>query len=151
MTPHVLTRRKMLGMAMATPLVLRVTPARATPETMQLAIDSFTGGAVVHEGRVTLDIPVLVQNGNAVPMTVSADSPMTEDDHVETIAIFNEVNPLPDTARFHFTPASAIARVQTRIRLNGDQHVHAVAKMSDGTFWTASANVIVTAPACRES
>jgi sulfur-oxidizing protein SoxY len=145
------TRRKLIGMALAMPLVLRIGPAGATPEAMQAAIDAFTGGAVPQEGRVTLEIPVLVQNGNAVPLTVSTESPMTEDDHVETIAIFNEVNPLPDTARFHFTPASGVAQTQTRIRLNGDQHVHAVARMSDGSFWTASANVIVTAPACRES
>jgi sulfur-oxidizing protein SoxY len=128
-----------------------MTPAAATPEAMQAAIDEFTGGAGLREGRVTLKIPLLVQNGNAVPLTVSADSPMTENDYVETIAIFNEINPLPDTARFHFTPASGLAQTQTRIRLNGDQHDHAVARLSDGSYWTSSTNVIVTAPACRES
>lgn len=146
-----LSRRTVLGMGLATPLLLKLSPARATPETMQAAIDAFTGGAELREGRVTLKIPLLVQNGNAVPMTVSAESPMTEEDYVKTIAIFNEVNPLPDTARFHFTPASGLAEAQTRIRLNGDQRVHAVALMSDGSYWTSSTNVIVTAPACRES
>ncbi len=149
MTQH--TRRTVLGMGLSAPLILRMTPALATPEEMQAEIDAFTGGVPVTEGRVTLKIPMLVQNGNAVPLTVSADSPMTPEDHVQTIAIFNEVNPLPNTARFHFTPASGIAKTSTRIRLNGDQYVHAVARMSDGSFWSAKTNVIVTAPACRES
>jgi sulfur-oxidizing protein SoxY len=146
-----LSRRSVLCMGLAAPLLLRMRPAGATPEAMQAAIDEFTGGAEVQEGRVTLDIPMLVQNGNAVPLTVSVESPMTDDDFVETIAIFNEVNPLPNTVRFHFNPASGRAQTQTRIRLNGDQHVHAVARMSDGSHWTTNTNVIVTAPACRES
>lgn len=145
------SRRAFLGMGLAAPLLLKMTPAHATPEEMQAAIDAFTGGAEVTEGRVTLTIPLLVQNGNAVPLTVEADSPMTEDDFVETIGIFNEINPLPETVYFHFTPAAGQAKTQTRIRLNGDQFVHAVAKMSDGTFWSAKTNVIVTAPACREA
>lgn len=144
-------RRALIGYGLAAPLMLRLAPAHATPETMQAAIDDFTGGAPVTEGRVTLEIPLLVENGNAVPLTVSAESPMTEDDHVVTIAIFNEINPLPDTVRFHFTPRSGEAWAQTRIRLNGTQFVHAVARMSDGSFWTAKTNVIVTAPACRET
>ena len=145
------TRRLLLIAGLAAPLILRLTPALATPETMQAAIDGFTGGAPVTEGRVTLEIPLLVENGNTVPLTVSADSPMTEPDHVQVIAVFNEANPLPDTVRFHFTPASGLASAQTRIRLNGTQYVHAIARMSDGTFWSARTNVIVTAPACRET
>jgi len=145
------SRRTFLGMGLAAPLILKMSPALATPEEMQAAIATFTGGAPVTEGRVTLTIPLLVQNGNAVPLTVEAESPMTEADHVKTIGIFNEVNPLPETVYFHFTPASGIAKTQTRIRLNGDQFVHAVAQMSDGSFWSAKTNVIVTAPACREA
>ncbi len=87
-------------MTLAAPLALQVMPAMATPETMQAAIDAFTGGADVTEGGVELKIPALVENGNSVPLSVSAESPMTPDDYVEEIAIFNEINPLPDTVRF---------------------------------------------------
>lgn len=142
--------RRLVLAGLALPLVLRMTPALATPETMRAAMDAFTGGAPVAAGRVALTIPLLVENGNSVPLTVEADSPMTEEDFVEEIAIFNEINPLPDTVRFRFTPFSGLARAQTRIRLNGTQHVHAIARMSDGTHFSASTNVIVTAPACRE-
>lgn len=145
------TRRSILVGGLAGPMMLRLSPATATPDSMQAEIDAFTGGAPVTEGRVDLEIPLLVENGNSVPLTVSAESPMTPSDHVATIAIFNEENPLPNTVRFHFTPRSGLARAQTRIRLNDTQYVHAIARMSDGTFWSSATNVIVTAPACRES
>ncbi len=146
----ILTRRTAMTTFLALPLVLRMAPARATPDTMQAALDAFTGSAPVTPGRVTLKIPLLVENGNSVPLSVSVDSPMTADDHVAEIAIFNELNPLPDTARFHLGPRSGLAAVETRIRLNGSQTVHAVARMNDGSFWSAATDVIVTAPACRE-
>lgn len=149
MTPHP-NRRHIVAGLVAMPLMLRVTPAFATPEAMAAVIAEFTGGAQLAEGFVTLTIPMLVENGNSVPVTVEVDSPMTEADHVTDIAVFNELNPYPDTVRFKLTPALGLARVQTRIRLNETQPVHAVARLSDGTFWTARVNVIVTAPACRE-
>lgn len=146
----ILSRRNAMTTFLALPLVLRMAPARATPETMQAALDAFTGGAPVTPGRVTLKIPLLVENGNSVPLRVSVDSPMTAQDHVAEIAIFNELNPLPDTVRFSLGHRSGVAAVETRIRLNGSQTVHAVARMNDGSFWSAATDVIVTAPACRE-
>ena len=144
------TRREMLVLGLAGPLALRMEPAAATPETMRASLDAFTGGMEPTEGRVELKIPLLVENGNSVPLSVTVDSPMTDDDFCEAVAIFNEVNPLPDTIRFHFTPASGKAAAQTRIRLNGSQSVLAVARMSDGSYFSATTDVIVTAPACRE-
>jgi sulfur-oxidizing protein SoxY len=145
-----LSRRTAVTTLIALPLVLHMSPSRATPESMQAALDAFTGGAPVTPGRVTLKIPLLVENGNSVPLSVSVDSPMTLDDHVAEIAIFNELNPLPDTVRFHLGPRSGLAAVETRVRLNGSQTVHAIARMNDGSHWSATTDVIVTAPACRE-
>lgn len=146
----ILSRRSAVTTLLALPLIVRMAPARATPETMQAALEAFTGGAPISPGRVTLKIPLLVENGNSVPLTVTVDSPMTEEDYVAEIAIFNELNPLPDTVRFHLGPRSGLAAVETRIRLNGTQTVHAVARMNDGSHWSAATDVIVTAPACRE-
>lgn len=145
------TRRTAIALALAGPFALRLSPAAATPDSMRAALVAFTGGSPVTEGRVTLDIPLLVENGNAVSLKVSVESPMTDDDHVKEVAIFNERNPLPDVIRFHFTPRSGRASAETRIRLSGTQSVHAVARMSDGSLWSAATNVIVTAPACAES
>lgn len=145
------SRRTVVRLALAAPLALRLSPAAATPEVFRAALDAFTGGAPVTKGRVTLDVPLLVENGNAVPLKVAVESPMTADDFVEEVAIFNELNPRPDVIRFHFTPRSGRAAAETRIRLNGTQNVHAVARMSDGSLWSAVTDVIVTAPACAES
>ena len=145
------TRRQALAGAAGALSLALVRPARATPEKMQEAIKAFTGGAKVNEGRVTLDVTLLVENGNSVPLSVRVESPMTAADHVKRIGVFNEKNPLPDVAIFHLTPRCGRASAATRIRLGDSQLVVAVAEMSDGSFWTASSEVIVTLPACVES
>ena len=96
-------------------------------------------------------MPPLVDNGNSVGLSVAVDSPMTPGDHVRRIAVFNEKNPQPNVATFHLTPRSGRASVSTRIRLADSQTVTAVAEMSDGTFWSDRADVIVTLAACLES
>jgi sulfur-oxidizing protein SoxY len=118
--------------------------------TLDEAIRSFTGGALLREGRVKFEISPLVENGNAVPVSVEVDSPMTASDHVRRIALFNEKNPQADVAVFHLSPRSGRARVATRIRLAASQTVVALAETSDGTFWSAKAKVIVTLAACIE-
>ncbi len=118
--------------------------------TLDEAIRSFTGGAVVREGRVKFEISPLVENGNAVPVSVEVDSPMTATDHVRRIALFNEKNPQADVVVFHLGPRNGRARVATRIRLAASQTVVALAETSDGAFWSASAKVIVTLAACIE-
>lgn len=145
------TRRNLLALAAIGPLLVHLRPAFATPDEMQQAIQEFTDGADMQEGGIMLEIPLLVENGNSVPLTVSVDSPMTENDHVSEIAIFNEENPLPEVATFHFTPLSGRAEVQTRIRLSDSQNIHAVARLSDGRLRHVKTEVTVTAPACAET
>lgn len=118
--------------------------------TLDEAINSFTGGAVVREGRVKFDISPLVENGNAVPVSVEVESPMTATDYVRRIALFNERNPQADIGVFHLSPRNGRARVATRIRLAASQTVVALAETSDGAFWSAKAKVIVTLAACIE-
>ena len=124
--------------------------ASATPETLKAAIQEVAGEAPLHEGKVTLDIPPLVENGNAVPMTVSVDSPMTAEDHVKAIHVFNEKNPQPHVISVALGPRAGRAKLSTRIKLADAQRVVAVAELSDGSFWTAGADVIVTIAACVE-
>jgi sulfur-oxidizing protein SoxY len=143
-------RRSLLKAAAAAPLLALVRPAAATPQEMQAAIKEFTGGAVPQMGKVTLDVSQLIDNGNAVPVTVRVESPMTAGDHVTSIGIFNERNPLPDIVRFKLSPRSGRARVATRIRLATSQTLVAVAGMSDGSYWQHSVDVIVTLAACIE-
>jgi sulfur-oxidizing protein SoxY len=149
------TRRQFLGLAGgaaalgAVPAVtLRL--AEATPAMLATAIRNVVGGAVVRTGKVKLDVPPLVENGNTVPMTVSVASPMTADDHVKSIHVFNEKNPQPNIGNFHLGPRSGRAQISTRIRLADTQKIVAIAQLSDGSFWSASVDVVVTLAACTE-
>jgi sulfur-oxidizing protein SoxY len=144
------SRRDVLVAGVGFASVLLVRPASATPEDMDAAIRTLVGEAQVRIGKVKLDVPPLVENGNTVPLTVTVESPMSETDHVKTIAIYNEKNPQPNVAVFHLGPRCGRANVQTRMRLSTTQKITAIAEMSDGTFWSDSADVIVTLAACTE-
>ncbi len=122
-----------------------------TAEAMEAAIRKVVGTAQINKGKVTLDLPPLVENGNSVAMTVSVDSPMTEADHVRAIHVFNEKNPQPNVASFVLGPRCGRARMSTRIRLADTQTILAICQMSDGSFWSASASVVVTLAACTET
>ena|SRR5947209_344839 len=143
-------RRELIvsGAGMASLFVTR--PACATDETMRAAIREFIGEAQVRSGRIKLDLPPLVENGNAVPLMVSVESPMTAEDHVKAIAVFNQKNPQPNVAIFHLGSRSGRAAVSTRIRLADSQTVTAIAQMSDGSFCADSVDVVVTLAACVE-
>jgi sulfur-oxidizing protein SoxY len=117
---------------------------------LQAALARFAAGAPVREGRVQLELPEMVENGNAVPTTVSVDSPMSAADHVVAIALFTGRNPLPEVAEFRLGPRAGRARVVTRIRLATSQKVVAAARMSDGSVWTRTMDVLVTLAACVE-
>ncbi len=130
--------------------VATLRPAAATPASMKAAIDAWAGGAVLREGRVMLDVPRLVDNGNLVSVTVRVDSPMTAADHVREIAIFNEGNPLPDVVRFQLSPRNGRAEVATGIRLATTQQLVAAAKTSDGSVWHQRVEVLVALAACIE-
>jgi sulfur-oxidizing protein SoxY len=125
-------------------------PAEATPAMLAAAIRNVVGEATVRAGKVKLDLPPLVENGNTVPMTVSVDSPMTEQDHVRSIHVFNEKNPQPNVGNFYLGPRAGRAQVATRIRLADSQKITAIARLSDGSFWSASIDVVVTLAACTE-
>ena len=125
-------------------------PAAAAPDGLAAEMAEFSRGVVLRSGRVTLEIASLVDNGNTVPMTVRVDSPMTAADHVRAIHVFNEKNPQPHVLDARLGPPNGKAFLATRIKLADAQKVVAIAEMSDGTFWRASAEVIVTLAACIE-
>ena len=129
-------------------VVLR--PSVAQANELAAAVSAYTQGAPVRVGKVKLDVAELVDNGNVVPITVTAESPMTAADHVKAIAVFNEKNPQRDVARFILGPRAGRASVTTRIRLATSQQLVAVAQMSDGSYWSHTVNVIVTLAACIE-
>jgi sulfur-oxidizing protein SoxY len=126
---------------------LGVAPARAANNAQDL-IKAFTGGKPAPEGKVKLDLPEIAENGNTVPMTVTVDSPMTEQSHVTEVLVLADGNPNAGVATFHFSPASGVAEANTRIRLATTQNIIAVAKMNDGSFVMAAKQVKVTIGGC---
>ena len=129
-------------------------PARAAEtdsESVEAMLLKLTGGATIQPGRVKLELPVLADNGNSVSLKVSIDSPMTADSFVKSIHIYAARNPRPNVANFYLGPRAGRAQLSTRVRLGGSQRVLAVAAMSDGTFWSASADVVVTLSACYDA
>jgi sulfur-oxidizing protein SoxY len=145
-----LTRRQVLLAVGGVGLASFGPTARATEAEMAEAIRDLIGEAPLAPGKVKLELPSIVENGNTVPLTVSVESPMTETDHVESIHIFNQKNPQPYVAAFHLGPRAGKASVATRIRLADSQRVVAIARLADGSFWSDSADVIVTLAACTE-
>ena len=147
-----LSRRRFIGAALLgllLPLPLRRS-AQASPESAAAAMKEILGDAPVREGKVTLDMPPIAENGNSVPLTVSVESPMTATEHVRSIHVFAEQNPLPNVAHFYLGPRSGKAQISTRIRLFTTQKIVAIAALSDGSFWSGSTEVTITLAACIE-
>jgi sulfur-oxidizing protein SoxY len=144
------TRRQLLvtGAGLGASLLIR--PAHATSAELEATLKAHTGGAPLREGKVKIEMDLLVENGNAVPITVSVASPMSAADHVKSIAVFNERNPQREVAQFTLSPRSGRASVATRIRLSTSQKLVAVAQLSDNSFWSHSVEVIVTLAGCVE-
>lgn len=123
---------------------------QATESEASQAIKQIVGAAKIRTGRVNLELPPLVENGNSVVLKVSVESPMTETDFVRAIHLIAEGNPLPNIASFYLSHRSGRAVVTTRVRLNDSQRVWAIAQMNDGSFWQGHAATLVTLAACTE-
>ena len=136
-----------LGAAAAAAFVVSAGPAQAANDSADL-IKKFTGGKTPAEGKVKIDMPEIAENGNTVPMTIAVESPMTEQSYVKDVLVVADGNPRGGVVTFHFSPMSGVAEANTRIRLASSQKITAVARMSDGSLFTASKDVKVTIGGC---
>ena len=123
---------------------------RAQVDPLDTLARTLAGGAPVRRGKVTLVLPQLADNGNSVPIRITVDSPMTPADHVKSIHLYSERNPVPNMANFYLGPRAGKAEINSRVRLAGSQRVTAVAKLSDGSFWYDAAPIVVTLSACLD-
>jgi sulfur-oxidizing protein SoxY len=148
-----LTRRCFLVSSAGAGLALSALPAgpaRATPETVAAAMREIIGAAAPRKGRVKLDLPVMVENGNVVPMSVSVEAPLAGPERALSLHVFAELNPNPNVANFYFGPRAGKPQAATRIRLSTSQTVYAVAKLADGSCWRDEIELLVTLAACLE-
>ncbi len=122
--------------------------ATATPNEAREYLSKMTGGVKAKEGRVTIKLPEIAENGATVPITISIDSPMSDSDYVKTVHVVAEGNPSPEVVSFNMSPGMGKAEVKTRIRLGKTQNVSAVAMMSDGSVFGGTQQVKVTIGGC---
>ena len=151
------TRRQFIitvGAASAAAASLGVLPGDALgaeePETAEDEIRRLVGDKELADGSgiIAMDLPQIAENGNTVPLEISVESAMTDDDYVTAVHIVAEGNPRPGVASFHFTPANGRAQASTRMRLAKTQKVIAIAEMSDGKAYMTQAEVKVTIGGC---
>lgn len=142
-------RRRLTTIAVAA-LCLRSRSIGASPASQQAQILRFTGGPQPSLGRVRLDLPEIVENGNSVPVTIRVDSPMTDAEHVRRLALFTERNPQPDVIEIWLGPRAGRAQVSLRMRMAESQTITAVAELSNGSHWMARVEVVVALAACLE-
>lgn len=146
------SRRRWLRHGAAAALAVTLRPVAAVSETptLEAMVRTWAAGQPVRTGRITLTVPELVENGNAVPLQVHVASPMTADDRVTELVVYNERNPQREVLRCEFGPGCPRAEVHTRIRLATSQRLVALARLADGSQWQQVAEVIVTLAACVE-
>ena len=144
------TRRRALAVGALGGMVAALAPrlALAKPEDVAAAIKKLYGDKKPTDGKVKLEMPQIAENGNVVPMTVTVESPMTDDDYVKAVHVFAEGNPIPTVAAFFFTAACGKAVCSTRIRLATTQNIVAVAETSKGELFTGKTEVKVTIGGC---
>ncbi len=136
-----LTRRNFIALGSGTFALASMAAMPAFASLADDAIAELTGGADIGEGGVTLTAPEIAENGNTVPIGVDAPGAVE-------ITLYADGNPVPNVATFKFGPLSASRSASTRIRLARTQNVVAVAKMEDGSFQMAKAEVKVTIGGC---
>ena len=123
-------------------------PALADPAAVASKINSIVGGGSISEGSIELDLPEIAENGNAVKVAFSVDSPMTGGDYVKTVHIMADGNPRPEVASFNFSPAMGECSASTRMRLAKTQNIVVLAEMNDGSFKKAQQTIKVTIGGC---
>ena len=147
------SRRRFLAAAAAGVLASQVRVASAVPkiDVLEPLVQKITGGSPLQDGRVTLDVPSLSDNGHSVPLKITVASAMNDSDHVRAIHVLSEKNPRPVIATYHLGPRAGRAEIATRVRLNGEQRILVIAAMADGSFHAATASVLVTETACLDA
>ncbi len=146
-----ISRREAVLMGAGVTLCLAVgdiDAALATPKEADAEIAKFTGGKATQEGKITIDLPEIAENGNTIPLAIAVDAPMTPQSYVSDILVVADGNPNPGIATFQLTPLSGRAEAGTRIRLNTTENVIVVAKTSDGAFYSDRKQVKVTIGGC---
>ncbi|MCZ8186972.1 MAG: thiosulfate oxidation carrier protein SoxY [Beijerinckiaceae bacterium] len=144
------TRRETLIAGMASFAAAAIAPSLALADAaaVEAEIKKLYGDKKAEAGRIKLDVPQIAENGLVVPINVEVESPMTAADHVKSVHVFADGNPLPGIVSYRFTPESGRAAASARMRLAQTQNIICIAEMADGKLFTARSEVKVTIGGC---
>jgi sulfur-oxidizing protein SoxY len=147
---HMLSRRNALVLGAGVIAVTATGTSGAFAAAKEAAEDiaKFTGGKTPEKGKISIELPEIAENGNTVPLSVTVDSPMSDDNYISDILVVADGNPRPGVATFHLSPLSGKAEATTRIRLAATQNIIVVAKTNSGQFFTDQKLVKVTIGGC---
>lgn len=137
-----------LAVAGAMPLDKLWAQDATQPSAWEQAVKKVLGDAKPIEGKLTMEMPEIAENGNTVPFTITVDSPMTDKDHIKAIHVIATANPQPGVATFRLSPLTGKATVSSRMRLARTQDVITIAEVSDGRFLMSKRSVKVTIGGC---
>ncbi|HEX4985257.1 MAG TPA: thiosulfate oxidation carrier protein SoxY [Burkholderiales bacterium] len=141
-------RRRALGALAAGATLLVVRSSAVLAEELAAALREAFGERSIRPGRVRVEVPRLVENGNVVPVRVGVDSPMTPQEHVTGISLFAEKNRVVRVLDMKLGPHNGRAVAASRIRVATSQQVTAVAELNDGSLWSAAVDVEVVTSDC---
>lgn len=150
MVTGIRSRRDALALALGAGAALVIAPklAMADVKAVEAEIKKLYGDKAATAGKIKLDVPQIAENGLVVPISVDIESPMTDADYVKSVHVFADGNPLPQVVSFRFSPDCGKASASTRMRLAQTQNVICIAEMSNGTLYSAKAEVKVTIGGC---
>lgn len=122
----------------------------APEEPIAATMKRLFGGRPIKDGAaaMTVEMPLIAEDGGSVPISVEVKSPMTPEQHVRAIYILSEKNLRPLNVKINLTPAAGQAYVATNLRLTDSGPVRAVAEMSDGSLLMVARDVRVTVAGC---
>jgi sulfur-oxidizing protein SoxY len=106
------------------------------------------GNRPIRRGHVTLDMPIVAEDGRMVPVVVESDLPMTPEQYVKAVHLIVDHNPDAHLAAFHLTPALGSVSISTRIKMKRSTWVRAIMETSTGDVWADYAKVLVTLNGC---
>jgi sulfur-oxidizing protein SoxY len=143
------------GMIVSSPIVNRLFAATPGPEDPEVPneevariLDQISGGRPIRRGHVSLDMPVVAEDGRVVPVMIETDLPHTAERYVKAIHLIVDHNPDPHLAAFHLTPALGAASITTRIKMKRTTWVRAIVETSTGEVWADYSRVRVSLNGC---
>lgn len=141
--PKFLTRRRVLQGLVSS---LSLTIANTSYAQIDSLLTKHYGAAGITNGKVSIKLPALAENGNSVPIAVRYSG----DERVDNLRIFAPENPEPLLTEIHFGQQQSLVEIKTRIRLANSQTVMAVVETRDGELFAGTAKTVITLAACVE-